>query len=269
MTAFSVIVPTHNRPAMLQRAVESVLAQDVDDFECLVVDDGGDQALELPDDPRVRLVRHDTNRGLPSALNTGLDDARGEYITFLDDDDVITPDRISLAAQALERADVVLCWSATDGPPEPANRELEGRVFDTILDDRAPPKGVVMIPRAIVPRFDERYLALEDLEWWLRVADHLHVTTVPRVGYRIHHHHGPRSTNHDAARVKFGELLLAEYADYFASHRRAAALRWWTIGGLALQLGDRSRARRALLYSLRAHPTRGAVRTFAKAWRPS
>ena len=105
-----------------------------------------------------------------------------------------------------------------------------------------------------MPRFDARYLTLEDLEWWLRVADTLELTTVPQVGYRIHRHSDRYATNGPLARVHFGEMLLDERADYFDAHRRAAALRWRTIGGIAFQLGDAAHARRALVRSLRAYP---------------
>jgi len=266
---FSVIIPAYERPTLLRAAIGSVLRQDFGDFECIVVDDGGSMELEVPDDPRVRLIRHPRNLGLPSALNTGLDAAVGEFVTFLDDDDELTADRLSLVVPALGRADVVLCWAEADAPPPPANRILEGRVYDTILDTLAPPKGAVVIARDRVPRFDARYLALEDLEWWLRVADTLELTTVPQVGYRIHRHSDRNATNGPVARVQFGEMLLRERVDYFGAHRRAAALRWRTIGGIALQLGDAAAARHALVRSLRAYPTQRAFRTLLKAVRPS
>ena len=266
---FSIIIPTFERPTLLGAAVGSALRQDCGDFECIVVDDGGSVELDLPADPRVRLLRHPRNLGLPSALNTGLDAAVGDFVTFLDDDDELTADRLSMVVPALGHADVVTCWADADAPPLPSNRILEGRVYDTILDTVAPPKGAVVVARDRVLRFDARYLALEDLEWWLRTADTLELSTVPQVGYRIHRHSDRHATNGPLARVHFGEMLLGERADYFDAHRRAAALRWRTIGGIAFQLGDAARARRALVRSLRAYPTQPAFRTLVKAVRPS
>jgi glycosyltransferase involved in cell wall biosynthesis len=74
----SVNVPTYNRGQWLTGALSSVLAQDFADFECIVVDDGGDQALELPRDTRLRVVRHDVNVGLAAACNTGIEHSRGK-----------------------------------------------------------------------------------------------------------------------------------------------------------------------------------------------
>jgi glycosyltransferase involved in cell wall biosynthesis len=90
----SVIIPVYNRSSIVQRAIESALAQQLsaaDGIEIVVVDDGSSDApaaaLE-PYGPRVRLVRHEVNRGAAAARNTGIANAVGEYIAFLDSDDI-------------------------------------------------------------------------------------------------------------------------------------------------------------------------------------
>ncbi|HXY94531.1 MAG TPA: glycosyltransferase [Acidimicrobiia bacterium] len=272
--AFSVIVPTHDRPRWLREAVESVLAQDTGDFECLVVDDGGSQPLDLPDDRRIRVLRHDENAGLVASLHTGLDAARGDYVTFLDDDDRYAPDRLSMTLPHLERAPLILCWSQRLGAPPPAAgragaRILEGNVYDSILDDRAPPKGAAVIARDLVPRFDARYETLEDLEWWLRVARDLDVTTARRVGYLVRVHAGSRARTGRVNRVRYGRMLLDEQHEYFCTHRRAAAMRWFSMGLVARELGDYRVARRAFTRSLLTAPVPERVGHLALVLRPS
>ena len=109
----SVIIPTYNRAALLPRAVNSVLAQTCQDFELLIVDDCSaddtPQVIAAFTDPRIRAFRHEVNRGLSAALNTGIANASAEYCAFLDDDDEFTPnslaDRLTaLAAAPLETA---------------------------------------------------------------------------------------------------------------------------------------------------------------------
>jgi len=94
MIELSVIIPTHNRLVLLQRALASVLAQEGVDLECIVVNDGSTDGtaawLEGLDDSRVR-VRHLGGVGGASARNAGLDMAQGEFIAFLDDDDEWRP----------------------------------------------------------------------------------------------------------------------------------------------------------------------------------
>jgi len=256
---FSVIVPTYNRARWLREALDSVLAQDYDDWECVVVDDGSPEPLDLPDDARVRVVRHETNQGIASALNTGLDDARGAYVTFLDDDDCYTPDRLSMTVPLLGRAPIVLCWTQFMGRPPPARGDngglvLEGNVYDSILDQRAPPKGSAVVARAAVPHFDHKYRSLEDLEWWLRATRTAEVTTVARVGYLVRAHGGVQERDERVDRIQCGHVLLGERSDYFETHRRAAAMRWFSIGLVAREVGDHRLARRALVRSLRADP---------------
>ena len=90
----SVIIPVYNAEATLRRCVDSVLSRTFTDFECLLINDGSkDRSGEICDeyarkDSRVR-VFHKENGGVSSARNVGLDNARGEWITFVDSDDWI------------------------------------------------------------------------------------------------------------------------------------------------------------------------------------
>lgn len=90
----SIIVPIYNAESTLRRCVDSVLSQSFRDFECLLIDDGStDKSGEICDDyvekdSRVK-VFHTENRGVSSARNVGLENMRGEWVTFLDSDDWI------------------------------------------------------------------------------------------------------------------------------------------------------------------------------------
>ena len=84
----SVVMPVFAQAAFMPRAIASLLAQDVRDWELIVVDDGSpdDVATALPDG--ARLLRHDVNRGLGATLNTALDAANGDVVAYLPADDV-------------------------------------------------------------------------------------------------------------------------------------------------------------------------------------
>jgi glycosyltransferase involved in cell wall biosynthesis len=109
----SVVIPTFDRVAFLSRAIECVLEQTFADLEVIVVDDGPTDAIAaLVDghgDPRVRLVRHGTNQGVAAARNTGISASRGEYVAFLDDDDLWLPTKLERQIEVFETdsADVV------------------------------------------------------------------------------------------------------------------------------------------------------------------
>jgi len=253
---FSVVIPTHGRPAYVAAAVRSVLAQTFTDFECVVVDDASPQPPELPDDPRIRLVVRPVNGGPAATRNTGIDAATGTYVAFLDDDDIWLPDRLLGAHDAHGRAPVAVCWQSTLGAPAPtaAGRVLEGNVSDTILDDITPHLGATSIERALAPKFDERYDTCEDVDWWLRVSAECMVTTIRAVGLAYRTHPGPRDRTGTDRRVAGAQMLLREHADWFAAHRRAQAFRLKRLGLAALAAGDRTLARRSFTASFRLRP---------------
>jgi glycosyltransferase involved in cell wall biosynthesis len=253
---FSVIIPTYGRPGFLGEAVASVLRQSITDFECIVVDDASPEPPALPDDPRLRLVRRERNGGPPAARNTGIDVATGDHLAFLDDDDVWTPERLALAATAHEWASVAICWQATLGVTgrQPAGRALDGDVRDTVLDGMIPHLGATSIERAVAPRFDERYEASDDVEWWLRVAQRLRVATSPSVGLLYRVHSGPRNRTGQRNRLDDARRLLEEYDDWFQSRPRAKAFRLKRMGLSALRVHERRLALRCFAGSLRLDP---------------
>jgi hypothetical protein len=92
---FSIVLPIYNRETFVGRALRSCLAQDFQDFEIIVIDDGStdrsvEKVLEFKDD-RIVLLRHERNRGQCEARNTGMEKVRGEWIVFLDSDDELLP----------------------------------------------------------------------------------------------------------------------------------------------------------------------------------
>src|SRR5262245_10224002 len=102
MVEVSVVIPTYNRARTLGRAVQSVLRQAGIDLELVVVDDGsteppGDNLAEvMANDRRVRCIRHTENRGAQAARNSGIREARGGWIAFLDSDDYWLPGSLAI-----------------------------------------------------------------------------------------------------------------------------------------------------------------------------
>ena len=154
MTAIdvTVVIPTRNRWTMLsRRALRGALLQEGVAHEVVVVDDGSTDETplrlrELADD-RVRLVRHETSGGAARARNTGIREARGEYVAFLDDDDFWAPAKLRMQLDAVrasgadfayagvvtldERGDVLYISM----PPEP------GRLMVEIISRSVIPAG--------------------------------------------------------------------------------------------------------------------------------
>lgn len=105
----STIIPVHNRPDMLSEAIESVLTQTYRPIEIIIVDDGSTDATPAVADeiagkrPEIIRVIHQPNAGAGAARNTGLAQARGEYIEFLDSDDLLLPEKFARQVEDLQR----------------------------------------------------------------------------------------------------------------------------------------------------------------------
>src|SRR5438105_5863804 len=116
MPAISIIVPTRSRNHLLPRAVRSLLGQTFTDFEILVVDDNPPEArvftdsvlTSLLDHPKVRVLNHDQPRNASSARNVGLRAARGEWVTYLDDDDAYQPTKLEKQLRQAQKSSLPL-----------------------------------------------------------------------------------------------------------------------------------------------------------------
>lgn len=139
----SVIVPTHNRPALLAEALHSIGQQTFNHYEIVVVDDastppvtldGLDEAVRA----RTRIVRHDSSQGGAAAKNTGIQAARGEIVAFLDDDDLYAPTYLQQALDVLDHhpeVDVVFMGVAWFGANEQWGKAAYLDAMQKILQD--------------------------------------------------------------------------------------------------------------------------------------
>jgi glycosyltransferase involved in cell wall biosynthesis len=266
---FSIVLPTYDRAELLAEAIDSVLAQSIDDFEVVVVDDASPEPVEVPPDARIRVERRTKNGGPSAAFNTGMRVARGRYFAFLADDDLYTRDRLALAVEGLRHAPVALCWSCYLGEDVSSGRLLNGNVYDSIMDFTIPSLGVTAIQRELAPTFDERFVAVQDVDWWLKVAAATQVATISSIGYLVRKHSGVRHGNDTEARIAGSLRLLQTHEQYFRTHPRAAGFRWKRIGWMAGRVGDYELARRAFLNSLRLRPEARTVWHLARSLRAS
>jgi glycosyltransferase involved in cell wall biosynthesis len=125
----SVIIPTHNRSSLLCEALASVMEQEgrgeLFELETIVVDDAStDDTRRVAAEYPVRYIRHPTNLGLSAARNSGIAEARGRYVAFLDDDDLWLPHRLQVQLPVMEaHPEVDLVYSTylarLDGTPLP------------------------------------------------------------------------------------------------------------------------------------------------------
>jgi glycosyltransferase involved in cell wall biosynthesis len=232
----SVVIPTRNRSALLAMTLRSVLCQQDVELEVIVVDEASTDdtpaVLAALDDVRVRVIRHDIPRGVSSARNRGAAEARGDWLAFVDDDDLWAPDKLARqlhAAQTVGR-DWAYAGSVniTDHseivygrPPLPPEE-----VVAALPRYNAIPGGGsnVVVQRTTWVRagpFDTRLRNTEDWEMWIRLARHGPPACVcsPLVGYRVHNSNSSLDIAEIVRGTKLIEALHNTTADWGRLHR--------------------------------------------------
>lgn len=139
---FSIIIPTKNRSAMLQRAMQSVLVQTDQEYEIIVVDDGSDAqeaeaiAQLVAATEKAKLIRVEVAQGAPRARNRAIATANGDIIALLDSDDWWRPDRLTLHRQAMAGPDIVLSYNIA-ALTQGANEDVVGKYGSAPHPNRA------------------------------------------------------------------------------------------------------------------------------------
>lgn len=185
MPKVSVIIPAYNAMQYLPETVKSVLMQTFEDFEIVIVDDGSpdnlkEWALSI-EDPRVKLISQ-VNQGPSTARNTGIKSAKGEYIAFLDSDDLWGNSKLQKQIDVLDRnseVGLVYTWIIqTDKDGNSTGRLFkfyeEGQVWEKLLLRNFIACGSTpMIRRECFDKvgdFDSNLFGPEDNDMWLRIA---------------------------------------------------------------------------------------------------
>jgi glycosyltransferase involved in cell wall biosynthesis len=269
----TVLIPTYDRPAQLRRAVDSALSQSSGTHEVLVVDDGSPRPPALPAHPRLRVLELGTNRGHCAARNVGLAEAKGRWVTCLDDDDELTPDHLEVALDALATTTLPGPVAAITGLAivDEAGRIEEPRMPPTLPRGRLysleePPVGTSFAVRntLVVERdvllglggWDESFPSRVHTELFLRLNPVCSLLGVPAVTYRRHRHAGVQVSTDPARRLVSQRMLETKHAAAFAARpARTAemvfrqAFKLWTAG-------RRAPAARTWARAARIHPRR-------------
>jgi glycosyltransferase involved in cell wall biosynthesis len=246
----SVIIPTHDRARRLEEALESVYAQQgigVEfNMEVIVVDDASsDNTAEIvTNHPGVRYIRLPTNRGLAAARNAGVRVSSGEYVAFLDDDDIWFPHKLRQQSAELEKhPEVAAVYSPClvrsqrreKAIPE-KSRGPSGFVLNAFVKENFAPVHGYLLRRSAIARagyFDEQLSCFEDWDLWVRIALHSLFIFLPGyVGVYRYSPHGMLGTakaigNHAVAHKRMMEKLRVILKDSTAPQKVVREARAW------------------------------------------
>ncbi len=202
MSCCSIIIPAYNAIKYLPETLESVLKQTFTDFEVLIINDGSfDNIVEWAadiKDSRVKLISQ-TNQGVSAARNTGIAEAKGEYIAFLDADDLWEPTKLEKQLQCLMNNPslgfVHTAMLLIDGEGKSLGRKftsnIEGEALKPLLENNTVVTSSVIVTRnclETVGNFNKNLSFSEDWELWVRIASRYPIGLIkePLVFYRLH-----------------------------------------------------------------------------------
>lgn len=185
----SIVMPAYNAQRHIEKAIRSVMAQTVEDWELLVLDDGSNDdtctIVErlMAQEPRISLLRNERNLGVAQTRNRGLERCCGEFVALLDSDDVWYPEKLERQIALLRESGAALCCCAydiigDDGAPVKASYDVPDQVdFDTLLKENVVCCSTVVLRGDVARnfRFDAGYYH-EDYVLWLQLLQQ---------GYRI------------------------------------------------------------------------------------
>ncbi|MFB2837629.1 glycosyltransferase [Floridanema evergladense] len=225
MPLISVIIPAYNSEKTIRETIESVLQQTFSDFELIVINDGStDATLEIVTsikDPRIKVFSY-LNAGVAVSRNRGVSHSFGEFISFLDADDIWTTDKLEAQLKALqENPQAAVAYSWLDSIDESGNFLREGtRITENgniyaklflIPFVSSGSNGLIRKQAFIeIGGFDESLAASQDYDLYLRLAARYHFVAIPKsqILYRISS--GSMSTN--IRRLEATSLLVRERA---------------------------------------------------------
>jgi len=284
----TIIIPTYQRPALLQRAINSAIAQTIEGkpesaIEVLVIDDGSPDPAVVPNHPRVRLHRLPKNKGGAAARNEGARIAKGQYISYLDDDDQLLPTMAQTSMSALKN------WTLKN-PTLPSPIAVLGgiEVVDSkghIKQTRIPPtlpkgshfaleeeqpgksflcKQTMVVEQTVllnIGGFDESFQSRVHTELFLRLNQACSILGLSTITYQLTAHEGPRVSRNPALRQLSFEQLITKHRKIFEAHPVQFAQFVYRHAQTSWRMGQKKAAIASLIWAFKIHPKWGLILT--------
>lgn len=208
----SVVIPTHNRADLLPRAIKSVQAQTWTDLEIVVVSDGSEDDTKAvvealaKDDDRIKFIEYFPARGGNIARNTGIENASGEYVAFLDDDDEFMPEKLEKQMAVMQSdpqiglvyTGVHIIYVNEDIAYSSIPKASGDLSKEILLDNIIGTTSTVMARKDVLLKagmFDVKLRALQDFDLWIRVCQLCKIGHVPEEMINYYNYTGTKQVS--------------------------------------------------------------------------
>jgi hypothetical protein len=267
----TIVIPTHDRPELLERAVASALAQTVPEIQVMVVDDGSTRPVQLSPDPRLDVVRNP-----PPARPLGRPQPRPQggrrALDHLPDDDELLPDMVQVSLEAAEGSRLPGPVAVLSGLEvvDAHGQVVETRQATTVARQpppyrQAPDDGfaqdanTLFAPTEVLRAlggWDESLRGWEMDDLLIRLVEHCSLQAAPQVTYRRHRHVGARQSAYAAQMLDGARLVLRKHRRFYQAHPKLHGRQLAILGTSYIRNGRWWPAVRAMTTSLRVDPGR-------------
>ncbi len=270
MQKFSIIIPTHNRVTILERAIQSVCQQTYSNFELWIVDDGSTDHTEnlvknyLLKDARIHYLKNTASQGVAAARNLAIDQAQGEYIAFLDDDDEYLPNFLQEMAALIDhfQGNLDFSWcgvklafanNLTQNSVEKIwhSSSQEKTINFKFATEFAASHGWVIKRSVLIKlgKFDQNFKTHEDIDLLFKLLEaKAHYQALPKV-LLIRHIHNQTSLSRNPnflGREQDIERLINQHQDLLQAHTNLWLFYYDSWLALAYKSQQKTKARKIL-----------------------
>lgn len=254
----SVILPTYNRAHLIKRSIDSILDQTYADFEIIIVDDGSTdntkEIIEQYTDERIRYIGHEINKGAPSAMNTGIKNSKGDFLSFQGSDDKWLPEKLQkemlIFKESSSDVGVVYSgiWSIEKNErkykPDSSIQKKEGIIHDELLKGNFV-NGLSSVKKECFEKcglFDENLFGLEDWELYIRISKNYEFRIVDEPLMIAYNAEGNISSNY-LKLFNAKKIIIDKHFKEFSKDKKVLAINYGILGSLLFLSEEKKKAR--------------------------
>ena len=223
MIDVSVLMPVYKGEAHLKEAINSILNQSFTNFEFVILNDASpdnsEKIILSYNDPRIVYRKHEQNKGLIGALNSGLEICKGKYIARMDQDDIADLNRLQLQYDFMEKnPDYILLGTQSaiiDSNDKLQNPTTDKEIRAKLVYTTAFVHPTVMLRKSMLDennlRYNEQYKHAEDYGFWIDLAAYGKMANLPEIGLYYRKHEGQYTVVFNESMSKMVEEIRSKY----------------------------------------------------------
>lgn len=266
----SIIIPTYNRAHLIGRSIKSVISQTYQNLDIIVVDDGSidntEEVVNSFQDSRIHYIKHENNRGVSAARNTGIKLAKGQYVAFQDSDDEWLPEKLEKQLALFTQNNspnlgLVVCGYSVirETGTKRTYKRINPLSYKELLSHftgYGEATQRFILKRDITSSelyFDENLPAWEEWDLLFRISRTCHIGVANEPLVKYYRHSGPH-VDIPSNRIRARKMLIRKYSSELGSCSKGLSYAQWQLALDYFQTGNIERVRLHLRKAIKANP---------------